>query len=281
MPSIINQWHKDDTGLQPSSMNPFLSNSQMELLGTKANRNYALLLEDSTSKLSLDSKDQSVLRLLRERSLKMAITNSRDLMRLKHTCIKKQLVSRAANLNLERSPLNETRRLTGMQSRRQLSKATSTPYQVNNLLILGDIFIRYYGNLTRIFADHATAQPIVRTCQVYWGPTGTGKSRRAWDEAGFTAYAKDPRTKWWCGYRGQENVVIDEFRGSIDIAHLLRWLDRYPVCVEIKGASRPLIASKIWITSNVDPRLWYPDCDPDTVLALLRRLEITHFNINL
>jgi len=117
-----------------------------------------------------------------------------------------------------------------------------------------------------------------RSAVVYWGRTGTGKSRRAWDEAGFTSYAKDPRTKFWCGYQGEEHVVLDEFRGAIDISHLLRWLDRYPVRVEIKGSSRPLKANKVWITSNLDPRLWYPDVDSETVSALMRRLNITHFN---
>lgn len=81
----------------------------------------------------------------------------------------------------------------------------------------------------------------------------------------------------WCGYRDQTKVVIDEFRGAIDIAHLLRWLDRYPVLVEVKGGSRPLLASTIWITSNMDPRTWYPDLDDQTKAALLRRLNITHF----
>jgi len=113
---------------------------------------------------------------------------------------------------------------------------------------------------------------------VFWGRTGTGKSHRAWDQAGAQAYVKDPRTKWWCGYRGQENVIIDEFRGVIDISHLLRWLDRYPVLVEVKGGSRPLCARKFWITSNLDPREWYPGLDADTLAALLRRLNITHFN---
>lgn len=122
-------------------------------------------------------------------------------------------------------------------------------------------------------------QPVAieRSCEVFWGTTGTGKSRRAWDEAGMEAYAKDPRTKWWCGYRGQNHVIFDEFRGDISIAHLLRWLDRYPVCVETKGGAMPLAASKIWITSNLDPNMWYPDLDEDTRMALMRRLNITHF----
>jgi len=144
--------------------------------------------------------------------------------------------------------------------------------------IPGDVFIRYYGNLRRIAADYSRGVAMERNCNVYWGGTGLGKSRKAWDEAGMDAYPKDPRTKWWCGYRGEPNVVIDEFRGDIGISHLLRWLDRYPVSVETKGSSIPLSASKFWITSNLNPREWYPDLDEDTKAALLRRLTITHFD---
>lgn len=121
---------------------------------------------------------------------------------------------------------------------------------------------------------------MLRVCYVYWGPTGTGKSKRAWEESGLGAYGKDPRSKFWCGYQGQENVVIDEFRGGIDAAHLLRWLDRYPVRVEIKGSSRPLCAKTFWITSNLQPSAWFPELDSLTVDALLRRLTIIEFPIN-
>ena len=109
---------------------------------------------------------------------------------------------------------------------------------------------------------------LVRTCFVFWGRTGTGKSKRAWDEGGLQSYPKDPRTKFWDGYSGQRTVIIDEFRGAIDIGHLLRWLDRYPVIVEIKGSSTRLVAETIYITSNLDPRMWYPDLDPETLSAL-------------
>lgn len=84
-------------------------------------------------------------------------------------------------------------------------------------------------------------------------------------------------SKFWDGYRGQTNVVIDEFRGVVNISHLLRWLDRYPVIVEVKGSSTVLCAEKIWITSNLHPREWYPDLDQATMEALLRRLTIVHF----
>lgn len=83
--------------------------------------------------------------------------------------------------------------------------------------IPSDIYIRYYGALRRIAADNAIPVGIEREVSVYWGPTGTGKSRRAWQEAaveGASIYAKDPRTKFWCGYKGQKHVVVDEFRGG-------------------------------------------------------------------
>lgn len=143
--------------------------------------------------------------------------------------------------------------------------------------IPGDIYCRLYGNLKKIAVDHIQPVAIERVVNVYWGRTGTGKSRRAWEEAGLDAFPKDPRTKFWDGYNGHRNVVIDEFRGGIDISHVLRWFDRYPVVVEIKGSSMVLKAENIWITSNRNPRDWYPELDEETVNALLRRLTITHF----
>lgn len=140
-----------------------------------------------------------------------------------------------------------------------------------------DIYIRHYGNLRRIAADHMVApgRDSVRT-RVFWGATNTGKTRTAWQELPG-AYPKDPRSKWWCGYQGQAAVIVDEFRGGVDIGHLLRWLDRYPVIVETKGSTVPLRATEVIITSNLHPRDWYPELDDETKLALMRRLEVTHF----
>lgn len=149
--------------------------------------------------------------------------------------------------------------------------------QLDSSVIPSDVFIRCYSSLSRIAKDYCRPLPMERVCQVYWGRTGTGKSRRAWEEATIEAYCKDPNTKFWDGYRDQNCVVIDEFRGTISISHLLRWLDRYPVIVEVKGGAMPLSASMFWITSNVDPREWYGDIDESTKDALLRRLNITHF----
>jgi len=154
-----------------------------------------------------------------------------------------------------------------------------------NSAVVGDlesipasVRVQSYRTLRSICSDHQRPIGMVRTCHVFWGPTGTGKSRAAWDAAGVDAYPKDPRTKFWCGYSGQKAVVIDEFRGGIDIGHLLRWLDRYPVIVEVKGSSAVLKAETIWITSNLSPEAWYPELDYSTYQALARRLNIIHMN---
>jgi len=143
--------------------------------------------------------------------------------------------------------------------------------------IPSDVYIRCYSALRKISVDHLAPESIERQVHVYWGRTGTGKSKLAWERAGLDAYPKSPTTKWWDGYRGHSHVVIDEFRGDINIGHLLRWFDRYPVLVENKGGACVLKATQIWITSNLSPDAWFPTLDDETKLALRRRLNITHF----
>lgn len=106
-----------------------------------------------------------------------------------------------------------------------------------------------------------------------------GKSRRAHEELP-DAYVKDPRTKWWNGYFGEKDVIIDDFGpGGVDINHLLRWFDRYKCLVENKGGMLPLLADKFVVTSNFHPSDVYKDKEgiphPQTS-ALERRLNIIH-----
>lgn len=76
------------------------------------------------------------------------------------------------------------------------------------------IRVCHYNTLRKIRADFARAMEYERRCIVFWGETGTGKSRMAWRIAGMDAYPKCPRSKFWDGYVDQEMAVIDEFRGK-------------------------------------------------------------------
>jgi len=71
-------------------------------------------------------------------------------------------------------------------------------------------------------------------------------------------------------------VIIDEFDGQIGITHLLRWLDKYPCSVEVKGGTLPLKATHFWITSNKPPELWFPEAAVAQVEALMRRITVEH-----
>lgn len=184
----------------------------------------------------------------------------------------------------KRTPVSQVHSLSLEQSRPP--RATTKDWEkIWNSAVEGDldsipydIRVRYYSAVRRISSDFARPAAITRRAYLFYGATGTGKSYRAWSEAGEEAYPKDPRTKFWCGYQGQAHVVLDEFRGGIDVAHMLRWLDNYPVSVELKGSSTPLKATNFWITSNLHPCEWYPGLDSATVAALLRRLEIIEMN---
>lgn len=138
-----------------------------------------------------------------------------------------------------------------------------------------DILIRNYTSLKRIRVDNC--KPPFRPdvfVRVYWGPTGTGKTHRCFAEAGENFFVKNSRTKWWDGYQGQPNVIIDEFAGSIDVTYLLNWFDKYPCFAEVKGFTIPLQAINFWVTSNIDPKFWYGDITLAHRDALLRRLTV-------
>lgn len=137
-----------------------------------------------------------------------------------------------------------------------------------------DVRIKSYKTLKQIEKDHMKPQAMERKVFVLYGPTGTGKSHRAWAHAGLDAYPKSSTSIYWDGYQGQEMVVMDEFRGKIGIEHLLTWFDKYPVCVQNKFGGCVLNAKTIIITSNLHPKDWFPDLDETTIQALLRRLTI-------
>lgn len=129
---------------------------------------------------------------------------------------------------------------------------------------------------------HARTQP--RTdLRVYLlvGDTGVGKTRYVFDRCGGARNpdldqelwtAVDPELKWFDGYHGHPQVLLDDYRGSAPFEWLLRLLDRYPMSVPVKGSFTQWRPTTIWITSNLTPDQWYPSVD---LAPLLRRISKT------
>lgn len=122
-------------------------------------------------------------------------------------------------------------------------------------------YVRYFKGIEKYASFKAKARKEHTFCQVYWGPSGTGKSTRAMYEAGEDVYVV-PRphgTPWFDGYEGQSVVVLDEFYGWLPFDLLLRMIDQIPLKLQTKGGFVEFVAKLIIITSNGRPREWYSE----------------------
>lgn len=113
-----------------------------------------------------------------------------------------------------------------------------------------------------------------------WGKSGTGKSKIC-NLIGQFLGKEDVYwqngTKWWDGYDQQRLVVIDEFRGGMDIKDLLRLCDRYPLPLEVKGGFTQFNSPLVIFTSNLSFSEMYPFVNGETAAALFRRFLICKF----
>lgn len=124
--------------------------------------------------------------------------------------------------------------------------------------------IRHWGSFYDKPRD-STKEIIV---EIYWGITGSGKSYKAYSE-NPDAYRK-MSGKYWDGYKGQDTVIVEDFRPphpddwktmgesrEVSIVQWLRILDKYPFQIEYKGGSCQLRATKFIFTSNFSPDNWF------------------------
>lgn len=256
--------------------------SPLGAIGSKGSKKSAQQLTDSTTKSLQDSSRLCGLALLNE-SLDQDTGSLREALQRKSTSGKKIHQSMELDLISEGSPSTGIQRKIGNPSEIWQKWASSTTfpptYSYGNIL-LTLVIIGPYLQLLQIMQNR------LQSCEqlLYSGAQlELAKVSEPGKRLVFRLILKIRApvnlfliVEWWCGYRGEKHIVVDEFRGVVDVSHVLRWWDRYPVRVETKGGSRPLLATHYWITSNLDPRAWYPDLDEDTVDALLRRLNIIH-----
>lgn len=118
--------------------------------------------------------------------------------------------------------------------------------------------------------------------EVYWfyGPSGTGKTRSAYEmcEDPYVCMASN---KWWEGYDGHSDVIIDDYRPSFStFSELLRILDRYEYRVECKGGSRQLRAKRIIITTPRSPEETWGSKTEEEIYQLTRRIyQVQQFDV--
>jgi len=107
----------------------------------------------------------------------------------------------------------------------------------------------------------------------YHGPTGVGKSHRAFD--GFTPethYVWKNDKGWQDGYTGQPTVIINDFRGELPYNELLQLVDKWPYTLSRRGREPvPFLATKLIVTSSLSPDQVYHRRDVEDSLDQLNR----------
>lgn len=137
-------------------------------------------------------------------------------------------------------------------------------------------YIKYHRGIEALMTQYNKKRRTEKPKVVwYWGDSGVGKTRRAYEEAGENVYVKDPSNKWWDGYENEKNVIIDDFKGfgGLSFNFMLRLMDRYSLGpAEKKGGHVNLNGiENIWITSIQPPQHYVPLGEP--AQQLLRRLD--------
>lgn len=150
--------------------------------------------------------------------------------------------------------------------------------------VSASVFVKFSRGITALRSEtinHRTEPPIV-----IWlsGPTGTGKTRTAY-EVGLElsggpdgVWLSSGGLRWFDQYEGQPVAIFDDFRAKhvSRFDYLLRLLDRYPVSVEYKGGWFKWVAKYIFITCPYDVDTCFSkrkEHMPEDIAQLHRRIN--------
>lgn len=140
-------------------------------------------------------------------------------------------------------------------------------------------FIRYQRSIQSLLRKYTKPREGPPTVKVFWGRTGTGKTKTVYESHALEEIYSHPGGSWFDGYHGQEVALFDDFGGSeFKLTYLLKLLDRYPMNVPIKGSFVVWKPKTIYMTSNRPPEDWYMNAHSSHVEALVRRFTtVQHF----
>lgn len=91
------------------------------------------------------------------------------------------------------------------------------------------------------------------------GKTGVGKTRYVMDKHGYAnVYRVTNYDHPFDGYRGEPVMLFDEFRSSLTLTDMLKYLDGYPLMLPARYADKVACFTEVYIVSNIPLKDQYP-----------------------
>lgn len=151
----------------------------------------------------------------------------------------------------------------------------------------GEIILQHPGAMNRIQHIEAARQALREDeyrnkwrelYTVYlWGDTGVGKTRGIMEHYGYDkVYRVTDYSHPFDDYRGESVILFEEFRSSLPISDMLKYLDGYPVMLPCRFHNKVACFTDAFIVSNISLEKQYPNIqveEPETYAAFLRRIH--------
>ncbi|MCR5167873.1 MAG: replication protein [Oscillospiraceae bacterium] len=150
-------------------------------------------------------------------------------------------------------------------------------------------YARYFDKIERtrqLFIEDKYKNTFRQIVVEYWyGDTGTGKTRTVMEQYGYeNVYRVTNYKNPFDRYKGQDVLLLDEFRSDLKIGELLEYLQGYPLSLPCRFHDRVACYTKVYIISNIALDEQYPNIQREqkkTWEAFLRRINtVRHFGKN-
>ena len=110
-----------------------------------------------------------------------------------------------------------------------------------------------------------------------WGDTRVGKTRSVFDQYGYrNVYQVTDYAHPFDGYDGQDVIIFEEFRSSLKIEDMLKYLDGHPIMLPCRYNNRVACYTKVFLISNIPLERQYPNIQqecPKTWDAFVARID--------
>ena len=156
-----------------------------------------------------------------------------------------------------------------------------------------EILVQYPSAMNRLQHVEAARQTLLedrysnqwRDLEVtyLWGKTGVGKTRSIMEKYGYSrVYRVTNYDHPFDDYKGQDVILFEEFRSSLPIQDMLKYLDGYPLMLPCRYNNKAACFTKVYLVSNIPLSAQYPNVqvsEPETYRAFCRRINQGDFEL--